>query len=520
MKYLRVGIVVLWALSVLSLPAEAQFFDQPAKRITKAAGAPSSGNCNEAGEVGKVYIRSDLGATSTPLYVCSNTGVGTYGWVLSNAGAAGGGCTPVGAADAILVDDGAGGCDTTSLVVTGNNLAVLGTISTGAGAVAGEDLLYELAANGSNFRSTLVPDALTASLTVTHANAVPTANQTYRLPAPTANVSQYTWASPAWLDIANTFGASGTLDMSAATNDEAVRLPNVAGAANTTEGAISFDTTNDNYHGGANSVDTLFASMLASALPTDGQCGVFAVSSSRIRLGGTTCGGGSSPLDYTPVYFKDDFLGTLTVATYDSGMNWTVNSTLGSPSFTGGPGAEVGHPGIRQMESSALDNDYAILHSPIVNNVNTILVDDLSGRNNWEMNCLMKTGGTITSVRYLCGFLEFDASAQGRDGIYVDFDTDRSDTTWYCVTQDDTSNITRTDTTVTVVADTWYKLRVWSDTAGTIKCSVDGTSPTGQTTNLPDTGTDLAIVWGLQTRTTGARSALIDLITLKLNPNR
>lgn len=71
----------------------------------------------------------------------------------------------------------------------------------------------------------------------------------------------------------NTFGASGTLDASAATSADAVRLPNIAGAAPTLVGAIATDTTQK--------TNKIFSNGISGALPrvlymtnctTEGNC--------------------------------------------------------------------------------------------------------------------------------------------------------------------------------------------------------------------------------------------------------
>jgi hypothetical protein len=53
--------------------------------------------------------------------------------------------------------------------------------------------LLEGSGNGTNFRKTSSPDALTADLNLRHANAVPTASQIQVFPAPTDGVAAYTW---------------------------------------------------------------------------------------------------------------------------------------------------------------------------------------------------------------------------------------------------------------------------------------------------------------------------------------
>lgn len=75
------------------------------------------------------------------------------------------------------------------------NASTPGTLSSGsAGTVAGELELYELGANGSNFRSWLVPDAITADLQLKHADGLP-AGSVMTFPTPTGTVSQYSWTN-------------------------------------------------------------------------------------------------------------------------------------------------------------------------------------------------------------------------------------------------------------------------------------------------------------------------------------
>lgn len=70
----------------------------------------------------------------------------------------------------------------------------------------------------------------------------------------------------------NTGTAAMTLDMSLSSSAAAHRVPNIAGAASTTAGAISYDTTNKNYHGGANGVDNIIPVVPVSLTITDSNC--------------------------------------------------------------------------------------------------------------------------------------------------------------------------------------------------------------------------------------------------------
>jgi hypothetical protein len=82
---------------VLAVPLAAQIGpggNGVARRIIRGAGAPSSGACTALGQVGIVYVQMDAASASSPLSICANTGVGTYGWVAS--GGSGSGFSPGG----------------------------------------------------------------------------------------------------------------------------------------------------------------------------------------------------------------------------------------------------------------------------------------------------------------------------------------------------------------------------------------------------------------------------------------
>lgn len=71
-------------LIVLATPARAQNPSTTAVRIIRGFGAPVSAQCATNADVSKVYVRLDSASSSSPLYICTNTGTGTYGWQLSS----------------------------------------------------------------------------------------------------------------------------------------------------------------------------------------------------------------------------------------------------------------------------------------------------------------------------------------------------------------------------------------------------------------------------------------------------
>jgi len=69
------------------------------------------------------------------------------------------------------------------------NVVIPGTLTVGDGTVAGALKMSELAANGSNYRNFLVPDALTASLDMLFPDALPSAGDVLTFSAPSAGTS-------------------------------------------------------------------------------------------------------------------------------------------------------------------------------------------------------------------------------------------------------------------------------------------------------------------------------------------
>jgi len=67
-------------------------------------------------------------------------------------------------------------------------------------------------------------------------------------------------------------------------NGGAVQMPNVAGATTTVSGGLKFDTTNKNFHAGANSVDNIVPLVVTSAPLVDGNSVKASVSAGVVRL--------------------------------------------------------------------------------------------------------------------------------------------------------------------------------------------------------------------------------------------
>ena len=57
--------------------------------LKNSTGTPSPSECTAGTDIGRVYVRSDAASTQSSLYVCANTGSGTYAWELVQGGGGG-----------------------------------------------------------------------------------------------------------------------------------------------------------------------------------------------------------------------------------------------------------------------------------------------------------------------------------------------------------------------------------------------------------------------------------------------
>lgn len=142
-----------------------------ANRIIRGSGAPSGG-CGATNDVGKVYINYNPAATFSTFYVCSNTGVATFGWELG-----GGSSTPISGAS-------------TNALVTAASATTLQTICATCTLTAGGLLTIGSIATGS------LPPSLTAGTGGAQADAegtVPSVCATSGVDCVYADATQHGW---------------------------------------------------------------------------------------------------------------------------------------------------------------------------------------------------------------------------------------------------------------------------------------------------------------------------------------
>lgn len=225
--------------------------------------------------------------------------------------------------------------DASNNVNVPGNLTVTGSVSAGDGTVAGESILNELSANGSNYRSWLVPDALTATLRMRFPDAVPTAGQTLLFGAPASDISSITFGLPTVEKIQS--GASPTVDA---------------------EGEVAVDTTTDQFqfYGGAKralpSIQFLSFVIAAPAATDDillfkAPYGMTILTIKGVLAGttnvvgqiqecdsaGASCADLDSDITFNGGEDADD--GSLTDSTIakDNWVAWKTTSVSGSPTF-------------------------------------------------------------------------------------------------------------------------------------------------------------------------------------------
>jgi hypothetical protein len=190
-----------------------------------------------------------------------------------------------------------------------NNMVVPGSISSGDGAVAGESLLYELAANGSNYRSWLAPDALTATVQLKHADAAP-AGSIMVFPAPTGTVSQYAWQGVATANTASTIVArdgsgnftAGTITATLTGNADTVTNGMTQAVENSADNtlSVSVGTSGRAFEKTGVAVDPSTGAVTGATIDAEGTGNVI-TTVSKIWLQAVNCDGTTASLNWDTI---------------------------------------------------------------------------------------------------------------------------------------------------------------------------------------------------------------------------
>ena len=190
-------------------------------------------------------------------------------------------------------------------------------------------------------------------------------------------------------------------------------------------------------------------------------------------------GGGSSFDPTTTSEAFDDFLNNAD-ADEAGALGWAVTNTgTGTPpdTITG----VANHPGIIQLGTGATGTTRSCIHLGL-NGIPPVLT--LGGI---VFTTSVRVGAVTGFSRFVGGLGDVvNASGDQTNGVYFAFDIAAGETTWKLITAS-AGTRTRRDTTITVVAGTWYCLKFTINSAGTsIQASVDGVDlGAAVTTNIP-----------------------------------
>jgi hypothetical protein len=183
--------------------------------------------------------------------------------------------------------------------------------------------------------------------------------------------------------------------------------------------------------------------------------------------------------------------------------------------------ATVSNGGGGGSSTSADDTDGPWVNIATASTLNKVsVVNDLTAvvRTDWnpEMYARIKTGATITLVRYWVGFFSADPSASATPAVHYAafrFDTSASDANWQFCTATGTATQTCTNTTIAVTASTAYSLWV-TCTSTTCLGYVDGVLRATNTTNLPTSTQTMGYNASMTTLSAAARSILFGRFTI------
>jgi hypothetical protein len=201
---------------------------------------------------------------------------------------------------------------------------------------------------------------------------------------------------------------------------------------------------------------------------------------------------------------REDFLGGGNTDQQIGENGWRISVVGGSSIYATG---EQGRPGVFTVTSAATTGAIAALY--------------LAGSGRFQMGATdLNVAGTyaefifkvsaITNVRLFVG-LANDATVYPTRGVYLELDTDSSDTNWMCVCRN-SSVSTRTSSGVAAGTD-WVRVRLSVTTNNQWSFSVNGGSATTITTNVP-TSTFLMPVFHCEPRSNSARTLSADFCSV------
>jgi len=243
-----------------------------------------------------------------------------------------------------------------------------------------------------------------------------------------------------------------------------------------------------------------------SKVPTINLGGAGASGSTYLRGDQTWASVTASPPDpVSNISLVDEFMGGSLEAGEVGEMGWSFTTT--APTVTN---SVANHPGIRRINTSATSgNANAFWLGAVATN------DLIQFNEQWDFTYIVSIP-TITTVSVFVGAMDAMVTAVGNQDRYgLEFNPATS-AFWRMTTGNGTSS-TSTNTDITVVAGTWYALRIVRTATG-VDYYIDGALKGSISTTLPDT----ALSFGpqVQTLTTVARNLDVDLFKMTLALSR
>ena len=212
--------------------------------------------------------------------------------------------------------------------------------------------------------------------------------------------------------------------------------------------------------------------------------------------------------DFNTVLLVDEFP---TIA-INGQLGWGFADIAGTGSIPNSSTNTFDHPGVLNLRSGATTSNASTIFLDTTTGGGLSMVGAIGSNADWDSTFIIKTdSGDITDVEYSIGFSDANNSATPSDQIIVSFITG-TDTFWTFETCG-TTTCTRTPSSITPTADTFFRFRIRSTTIGEILFSIDGGSETTLSTNVP------TIVLGpfimTKTLTSAVRDIFVDLFTYK-----
>jgi hypothetical protein len=202
---------------------------------------------------------------------------------------------------------------------------------------------------------------------------------------------------------------------------------------------------------------------------------------------GAAAGGGFSLSDLTSVYWREQFSNS---ATGSATCGFTYFQTGGN---TGGASyafqsVDLNHtPTCRATTGATSTDDLTVYLTGGTSG--TVLplagLNSLSGSQAWELIAVIRLPAITNMAAKVCVTNSVaDSGDTTANGICARFSTNAGDTTWKLVTSaSSTTNVV--DSTVTVAANTWYKIRLDSSVSGTVGLTVNASARVTSSTDIP-----------------------------------